>query len=65
MIICFRIAEVAVGVENCYRYGRDCKSEVLSREYALEYARSADARVWLDENGIIGMLGAIPYVADA
>ena len=63
MIIYFRIAEVDVVVENCYRYGRECKSKVLLREYALESARSAGADVWLDGNGIIGALGAIPYVA--
>jgi len=44
-------------------YGRECKSKVLLREYALECARYAGARVWLDGNGIIGALGAIPYVA--
>jgi tetrahydromethanopterin S-methyltransferase subunit A len=60
---CFGITEVAVVVEDCYRYGKECKSEVLLREYAFECARSAGADVWLDGNGIIGALGAIPYVA--
>jgi tRNA(Ile2) C34 agmatinyltransferase TiaS len=44
-------------------YGRECKSKVLLREYALECAMGAGADVWLDGNGIIGALGAIPYVA--
>ncbi|MEA3323840.1 MAG: hypothetical protein U9Q37_01705, partial [Euryarchaeota archaeon] len=44
-------------------YGRECKTKVLLREYALECSRSAGTRVWLDGNGIIGALGAIPYVA--
>ncbi len=62
MITCFRIAEVDVVVENCYRYGRECKSKVLLRVYALECARYVGADVWLDGNGIIGTLGVIPYV---
>jgi len=44
-------------------YGRACKREVLTREYALKYARDAGADVWLDGNGIIGALGATPYAA--
>jgi methanogenesis imperfect marker protein 11 len=44
-------------------YGRSCKSRVLTREYALECARVAGTEVWLDGNGVIGALGAIPYVA--
>jgi len=44
-------------------YGRECKSGVLTRKYALECARCAGADVWLDGNGVIGALGAIPHVA--
>jgi len=44
-------------------YGRACKSGVLTREYALECAGDAGVNVWLDGNGVIGALGAIPYVA--
>ncbi|MEA3323836.1 MAG: hypothetical protein U9Q37_01685 [Euryarchaeota archaeon] len=40
-------------VENCYGYGRECKSGVLLREYALECARSAGADVRFNGNGII------------
>ena len=44
-------------------YGRACKSGVLTQEYALECARNCGVDVWLDGNGVIGALGAIPYVA--
>lgn len=44
-------------------YGSACKSKVLTREYALKCAEDACADVWLDGNGIIGALGAIPYAA--
>ena len=44
-------------------YGRACKSKVLTRGYALKCAEDARADVWLDGNGIIGALGAIPYAA--
>ena len=44
-------------------YGRSCKGRTLTREYALKCARDAGAEVWLDGNGVIGALGAIPYVA--
>lgn len=44
-------------------YGRSCKSRTLTREYALKCARDAGIDVWLDGNGVIGALGAIPYVA--
>ena len=60
MISCFRIAEVAVVVENCYRDGRDCKSEVLLREYALRMRQICGRSCLARRNGIIG---TIPYVA--
>jgi methanogenesis imperfect marker protein 11 len=44
-------------------YGRSCKSRTLTREYAMDCARDAGIDVWLDGNGVIGALGAIPYVA--
>lgn len=44
-------------------YGRQCKSGKLTKEYALSTIKEHGVDVWMDGNGIIGALAAIPYVA--
>ncbi|MCL7415118.1 MAG: hypothetical protein M8349_03525 [ANME-2 cluster archaeon] len=42
-------------------YSRECRSKILTKEYALETARLKQVQVWLDGNGIIGALAALPW----
>ena len=44
-------------------YGQRCKSGKLTREYALSTIQEQGVDVWMNGNGIIGALAAIPYVA--
>ena len=42
-------------------YSRECRTRILTKEYALETARSKLVRIWLDGNGVIGALAALPW----
>ncbi|MDF1556620.1 MAG: hypothetical protein P1P80_00345 [ANME-2 cluster archaeon] len=42
-------------------YSGECRSKILTKEYALETARLKQVQVWLDGNGIIGALAALPW----
>ncbi len=42
-------------------YSRECRTRILTKEYALETARSKQVRIWLDGNGVIGALAALPW----
>ena len=42
-------------------YSRECRTGILTKEYALETARSKQVQVWLDGNGVIGALAALPW----
>ncbi len=42
-------------------YSRECRTRILTKEYALETARSKHIQIWLDGNGVIGALAALPW----
>jgi methanogenesis imperfect marker protein 11 len=42
-------------------YSRECRTRILTKEYALETARLKQTQIWLDGNGVIGALAALPW----
>lgn len=42
-------------------YSRECRTGILTKEYALKTARLKQVQIWLDGNGIIGALAALPW----
>ncbi|MCG7850757.1 MAG: DUF1743 domain-containing protein [ANME-2 cluster archaeon] len=42
-------------------YSRECRTRILTKKYALETARSKQVQIWLDGNGVIGALAALPW----
>jgi methanogenesis imperfect marker protein 11 len=42
-------------------YSRECRTGILTKEYALKMARLKQVQIWLDGNGIIGALAALPW----
>jgi len=42
-------------------YSRECRTRILTKEYALETARSKQVQIWLNGNGVIGALAALPW----
>ncbi len=49
--------------EAMREYSTRCRTGEISKEYALEYARDHDVEIWMDGNGIIGALAALPWFA--
>lgn len=49
--------------EAMREYSTRCRTGEVSKEYALEYARDHDVEIWMDGNGIIGALAALPWFA--
>ena len=42
-------------------YSKECRTRILTKEYAELSARANDVQVWMDGNGIIGALAALPW----
>ncbi|MCL7474685.1 MAG: DUF1743 domain-containing protein [ANME-2 cluster archaeon] len=42
-------------------YSRECRTGILTKEYALKTAGLKHVKVWLDGNGVIGALAALPW----
>lgn len=44
-----------------YSYSKECRSNELSKNYALQYARNHDVEVHLNGNGVIGALASLAW----
>lgn len=44
-------------------YSRMCRTQLLTKQYAKETALSKKVQIWMDGNGIIGALAALPWYA--
>lgn len=44
-------------------YSRECRTRILTKEYAKKTAGKLEVQVWMDGNGIIGALAALPWYA--
>lgn len=44
-------------------YSRECRTRILTKQYAKETARSSDVQICIGGNGIIGALAALPWYA--
>ena len=42
-------------------YSKKCRTQLLTKQYALEIAQSRNVQIWLEGNGIIGALAALPW----
>jgi len=42
-------------------YSKECRTRILTKEFAEQTARANDVQVWMDGNGIIGALAALPW----
>ncbi|MCL7412677.1 MAG: DUF1743 domain-containing protein [ANME-2 cluster archaeon] len=42
-------------------YSRECRTRILTKEYALKTARLKQVQIWLEGNGVIGALAALPW----
>lgn len=42
-------------------YSRECRTQLLTKEYAIEIAQSKNVQIWMKGNGIIGALAALPW----
>jgi methanogenesis imperfect marker protein 11 len=51
--------------EDIYEYSKKCRSGELTKDFAMEYARDHRVEVWIDGNGVIGALAALPWFARA
>ncbi len=51
--------------EDIYEYSKKCRSGELTKDFAMEYARDHGVEVWIDGNGVIGALAALPWFARA
>lgn len=49
--------------KDIYEYSKMCRSGELSKYFAIEYARDHGVEVWLEGNGVIGALAALPWFA--
>ncbi|AEH60857.1 methanogenesis marker protein 11 [Methanosalsum zhilinae DSM 4017] len=48
---------------DTYEYSKICRSQKVTRDFALEYAKQNNIEVLLDGNGVIGALAALAWVA--
>ncbi len=48
---------------NVYEYSKKCRSGELTHDFAMEYAEDHGVEIWLDGNGVIGALAALPWFA--
>ena len=44
-------------------YSSMCRKGELTKEFAMQYAEEHDVEIWLDGNGVIGALAALPWFA--
>ncbi|ADI73488.1 methanogenesis marker protein 11 [Methanohalobium evestigatum Z-7303] len=48
---------------DIYNYSKMCRSGEVSKDFAMQYAREHGVEIWLDGEGVIGALAALPWFA--
>ena len=48
---------------DIYEYSKKCRNGELTLDFAMQYAQDHGVEIWLDGNGVIGALAAIPWFA--
>ena len=48
---------------DVYEYSKKCRNGELTLDFAMEYAEEHGVDIWLDGNGVIGALAALPWFA--
>ncbi|HJH32418.1 MAG TPA: DUF1743 domain-containing protein [Methanosarcinaceae archaeon] len=48
---------------NVYEYSKKCRNGELTLDFAIQYAEDHGVGIWLDGNGVIGALAALPWFA--
>jgi tRNA(Ile2) C34 agmatinyltransferase TiaS len=49
--------------KHVYEYSKLCRSGEVSKDFAIQYAKDHGVDIWLDGNGVIGALAALPWFA--
>lgn len=55
------VALSSFDAEDLTEYSRLCRTLEIQRDFALETARNTGVEIWMDGNGVIGALAALPW----
>lgn len=48
---------------DVYEYSKMCRTGEVSKNFTIQYAKDHGVEIWLDGNGVIGALAALPWFA--